>query len=120
MSRAPLTSQDPPRPARSALRLVAIPLDGRFRGLMILVRSIQTYALCNPRIVDVGTQHVPALAKVQDAVMALRRPTLGCDSNSFVLRHVVRSQRYIGPGIFSCVGRLLLWAFVRRSEAYGG
>src|SRR6266699_147035 len=56
-------------------------LDLGFGRGVIVVGPIETNAAGRPRIVDVGAQHVPALAQVQHAVMTLRRPALGCYPN---------------------------------------
>ena len=58
-------------------------LDLGFRRLVVRVRAVETNASHRPGVIDVRAQHVPALAQMQHAVMPLRRPALGCDSDSF-------------------------------------
>src|ERR1700682_5022119 len=72
-------------------RLHAMPLDLGFRSLVVVIRAVETHALRGPGRVDVGAQHIPALAQVQHAMMPLSRPTLGRDSHPLFLGHVTRS-----------------------------
>jgi hypothetical protein len=71
--------------------LVMMQLDLSFCRLVVCVWAVETHASCSTGMVNVGTQHVPALAQMQDSVMPLCGPTLGCDSNPFFLRHLVHS-----------------------------
>ena len=73
------------QPLRSPLGLSQMFLDLSFRRLVIRVRAVEAYAARSSGIVDVGADHVPPLAQVQDAVMALPRPALGRNANPFRL-----------------------------------
>jgi len=72
----------------AAKGLLVMLLDLDFRRLMICVRAVKTDASYSAGIVNVGAQHVPALAKMQHPVMLLRGPTPRCDSNPFFLGHL--------------------------------
>ena len=65
-----------------------MPLDLGFRRLVICVRAVETHASYRAGIVNVRTQHIPALAQMQHPVVLLRRPTLRCDSNPVFLGHL--------------------------------
>jgi len=73
------------QPWRSPLRLSQMFLDLSFGRLVIRVRAVEAYAARSSGIVDVGADHVPPLAQVQEAVMALPRPALGRYANPFRL-----------------------------------
>src|SRR5450756_813576 len=70
-----------------------MPLDLGFRRFVIRVWAVETHASCSPGIVNVGTQHIPALAQMQHPVMPPCCPTLWCDSNPFFLGHMAHSCR---------------------------
>ena len=57
--------------------LYVIPLDVGFRRLVIRIWSVESHALGSSGLVDVGAQHVPALAQVQHSMVALSRPAPG-------------------------------------------
>jgi hypothetical protein len=46
-------------------------IDLGFRRLVVWIWAVETHASRRTRLVDVGAQHVPALAEMQDPVMAL-------------------------------------------------
>ncbi|OLC27913.1 MAG: hypothetical protein AUG06_00340 [Actinobacteria bacterium 13_1_20CM_2_65_11] len=67
--------------------LLMLRIDLGFRSLMVGIWAVQSHTSRRARFVNVGTQHVPPLAEVQDPAMALARPTLGCDSDPVFLGH---------------------------------
>ena len=75
----------------SGERLLVMPLDLGFRCSVICVRAVETNASCGPGFINVSTQHIPALAQMQHAVMPLCRPTFGRDSDPFFLGHLPHS-----------------------------
>jgi hypothetical protein len=47
-------------------------LDFGFGCLVVCIGTVETHAFCGPGFIDVCAQHIPALAQMQHAVMALR------------------------------------------------
>lgn len=66
-------------------------VDLRLGGLVIRVRAVEAHAPCGPGIVDVSAQHIPSLAEMQNTVMALSRPALGCDPDPLGFGHKPQS-----------------------------
>jgi hypothetical protein len=71
--------------------LLVMQFDLGFRCVVICVWAVEAHASGSPGLVNVGTQHIPALAQMQHPVMPLCRPTLGCDSNPIFLGHLPHS-----------------------------
>jgi hypothetical protein len=65
------------------LPLFSVLLDGGFGHLVVFIRAVEANSLNSSGLVDVGADDIPALAKVQDSLMPLRRPALRGDPNSF-------------------------------------
>lgn len=64
-------------------------LDFGFGRLVIRVRAVEANASGGSGIIEVGAQHVPPLAQVQNAMMALSRPALGGDAKPLCFGHVL-------------------------------
>jgi hypothetical protein len=65
-----------------------MPLDLRFSGFVIRIRTVETHPYCRAGLVNVCAQHIPPLPQVQNSMMPLPRPTFWCDPHALFLRHL--------------------------------
>jgi hypothetical protein len=59
-------------------------LDVGFRRFVVYVGAVETHAPGISGVVNVGTQHIPALTQMQHSAVPLYRPTLGGDSKPLI------------------------------------
>ena len=71
----------------AALLLALAALDRSFCCQAVWVGPVKADASCSPRIIEIGSHYIPALAQVQHPVVALRCPALGRNADPRGLGH---------------------------------